>query len=59
MKYNKDGNVVGMSRRERELWVMNHKVLRDSWRNSRLSMGRFTREYKENIDEFIKKELNK
>ena len=52
MKYKKPRNI--MNNNERENWIMNDEVLYLAWKSTRLPITKYMRQYRENIDEYIK-----
>tara|TARA_R100000365_G_C2673149_1_gene21560 strand:+ start:138 stop:275 length:138 start_codon:yes stop_codon:yes gene_type:complete len=43
-----------MNNNERELWLLNDEALYNFWKSTRLSKREFLKQYKENIDQYIK-----
>jgi hypothetical protein len=43
-----------MNNSERELWIMNDEVLYLAWRSTGLSIAKYMKQYRENIDKYIK-----
>ena len=43
-----------MNNNERELWLLNDEFLYNFWKSTRLSKREFLKQYKENIDQYIK-----
>ena len=43
-----------MNNNERELWIMNNEVLYLAWRSTGLSIAKYMKQYRENIDKYIK-----
>ena len=48
-----------MNDTEREQWVQNDQALYNWWRGSRLSMRKFLRKYRVQLDNFIVEQLNR
>jgi len=43
-----------MNNTERELWILNDEVLYLAWKSTRLPIAKYMKQYKENIDKYIK-----
>ena len=43
-----------MNNNERENWIMNDEVLYLAWKSTRLSIAKYIKQYRENIDKYIK-----
>ena len=43
-----------MNNNERENWIMNDEVLYLAWKSTGLPITKYMRQYRENIDEYIK-----
>ncbi|MEE9594267.1 MAG: hypothetical protein V3V92_02600 [Candidatus Hydrothermarchaeales archaeon] len=48
-----------MNDQERELWLLNDEGFYQWWKDSKLSMTKFLRDHRTEIDEYINAALNK
>tara|TARA_Y100000310_G_scaffold175211_1_gene175269 strand:- start:91 stop:237 length:147 start_codon:yes stop_codon:yes gene_type:complete len=48
-----------MNNAERELWILNDEVLYLAWKSTGLSITKYMKKYRENIDQYIKKANDK
>jgi hypothetical protein len=44
-----------MNNTERELWILNDEVLYLAWQSTGLPITKYIKQYRENIDKYIKK----